>query len=178
MPGVLHIGVIVEVGLILSYNLVNCVAAELGFPAASVATPALTSTDTVPSVVGVISKSYTIPLPVKLPAVPFVTVISPTTKFVVDSPNVALTFIVPFVGSGSLEVRVTVGPAVSTVNEGTESRDEVFVAASVTVTVQLLYVPSVSVVKVIVFDPDVAEVVAELHDPAYDIVPASVEEKI
>lgn len=40
-----------------------------------------------------------------------------------------------------------------------------FVAASVTVIVQSEYVPSARVLKVMVFDPDEAEVVALLHDP-------------
>ncbi len=105
--------------------------------------------------------------PFKSSAVPPVAsaavIVAPAVKFVfVEFKVFAKTF-------PPVAVNVTamgaVGATVSTVNVGTESADEAFVAASVTVTVQLLYVPSVSVLKVTVFDPDVAEVVAELHDP-------------
>jgi hypothetical protein len=49
---------------------------------------------------------------------------------------------------------------------------------SVTVMVQLSYVPSTSALKVTVLLPDVAEVVLEEQEPPYVIVPASSDEKV
>ena len=47
--------VILTVGTVASYVRLSCAAAVLALPAASFATPAFTSTVTVPSTVGVIS---------------------------------------------------------------------------------------------------------------------------
>ena len=51
-------------------------------------------------------------------------------------------------------------------------------AASVTVMVQLEYVPALSVLKVIVFDQLVALVVELEHEPPYVILPASLVVKV
>lgn len=59
------------------------------------------------------------------------------------------------------------------VNEVTARVLEVLPAVSVTMIVQLEYVPTARAVSVIVFDPDEALVVTLLHDPPYEIVPAS-----
>ena len=48
----------------------------------------------------------------------------------------------------------------------------------VTVIVQLAYVPSLKVLKVMVLFPTIAEVVLEEHEPPYVIVPASIEENV
>ena len=59
------------------------------------------------------------------------------------------------------------------VNDVTESGFEALFAASVTVIVQSEYVPFARVLKVMVLSPTVASVVAEEHEPPYEIVPAS-----
>tara|TARA_E500000331_G_C16639560_1_gene447908 strand:+ start:33 stop:242 length:210 start_codon:yes stop_codon:yes gene_type:complete len=51
-------------------------------------------------------------------------------------------------------------------------------ALSVTLIVQSEYVASLSEDKVIVLLPEIAVVVLEEHDPPYEIVPASSDEKI
>ncbi len=48
----------------------------------------------------------------------------------------------------------------------------------VTVIVQLAYVPSLKVLKVMVLFPTIAEVVLEEHEPPYVIVPASIDENV
>ena len=55
--------------------------------------------------------------------------------------------------------------AVSTVNALTDSAVDAFPAASVTVTVQLLWAPSLSEENVTVLLPDDADVVTELQSP-------------
>ncbi len=65
------------------------------------------------------------------------------------------------------------GAVASTVNKVTESALDALPATSVTIIVQSEYVPSDNDVNVIVLDPNVAEVVPELHEPPYEIVPAS-----
>lgn len=62
--------------------------------------------------------------------------------------------------------RLSTGAVVSIVNEVTASTLLALVAASVTVIVQVEYVPSARVMKVIVFRPTVAEVVTLEHHPA------------
>ena len=52
--------------------------------------------------------------------------------------------------------------------------DEALLTLSVTVIVQLLYVPSASSLKVMVLLPRVALVVRDEHEPPYEMVPASV----
>ena len=64
------------------------------------------------------------------------------------------------------------------VNEGIFRTEEIFPATSVTVTVQLEYVPATRALNVIVLFPDVADVVAEEQLPPYVIVPASVVENV
>lgn len=70
-------------------------------------------------------------------------------------------------------VAVMTGAVVSMVNEVIVSGVEAFSAVSVTVIVQFVYVPSVRVARVMVLLPRVADVVALVHEPPYDIVPAS-----
>ena len=84
-------------------------AAVFALPYASVATPAATSTVTVPSAEGVTVAVYVVPLPAK-DAVPPETVISPTTKFVVLSEKVIVTAKVePVAGLDDVLVIATVG---------------------------------------------------------------------
>jgi hypothetical protein len=64
------------------------------------------------------------------------------------------------------------------VKEVTESRELVFEDTSVTVIVQLEYVPSERELKVIVLLPEDADVVVDVQEPPYEIVPASLEEKV
>ena len=68
----------------------TCVAAELLFPAASVATPAATSIVMVASEAGVIVAVYVVPLP-EIDTEPLLRVMSPATKLLTDSPNVIVT---------------------------------------------------------------------------------------
>ena len=63
-------------------------------------------------------------------------------------------------------------------NVGTFKTEEIFPAASVTVIVQLEYVPATSALNVTVLFPVVADVVADEHEPPYVMVPASVVEKV
>ena len=77
-----------NVGLETSYDQENWVAAELPLPAESVNLSAATSIVAAPSAVGVNVAVYVVPLPEKELNVPFDNVISPTTKFVVDSLDV------------------------------------------------------------------------------------------
>jgi chorismate mutase len=64
------------------------------------------------------------------------------------------------------------------VNDGIVRIEEIFPAASVTVTVQFEYVPATSALNVIELFPDVADVVTDEHEPPYEIVPASVVENV
>ena len=66
-----------------------------------------------------------------------------------------------------------VGEVRSIINWVTDSVLEALPAPSVTIMVTSLYVPSTSVLKVIVLFPSVAAVVVELALPLYVIVPAS-----
>ncbi len=68
---------------------------------------------------------------------------------------------------------VIVGGVVSMVKLGTESALEAFPTASVTVIVQFEYVPTESVLNVTVLVPELADVVADEHEPPYEIVPTS-----
>ena len=80
-----------------------------------------------------------------------------------------------------LEATVTesnTGVAKSMVKLERVSIEEIFPAVSVTLIVQLLYVPSASVLSVIVLFPLTAEVVVEAQLPPYVIVHASVELKV
>jgi chorismate mutase len=83
-----------------------------------------------------------------------------------------------FVGVGTGVTIASVGSVLSIVKDGTARMDEIFPAASVTFIVQFVYVPSTSVLKVIVLFPEVADVVAEEQEPPYVIVPASVVENV
>ena len=69
----------------LTYVQVNVDDTVLPFPPASVKALAATFTVTAPNVVGVNVAVYVVPEPANEDKVPFVTVISPTTKLVVDS---------------------------------------------------------------------------------------------
>ena len=68
---------------------------------------------------------------------------------------------------------VTIGAVVSIVKVLTDSGVDGLRAVSVTVIVQLLYVPSARVLKVMVLVPTVALVVLDVHEPPYEMVPAS-----
>lgn len=82
--------------------------------AASLAMLAATCTVTRPYAVGTISAVYVVPLPEKFVAVPFVTVISATTKPVTDSLKVMMTGIGELIVTlGSVVEIVTVGDTVS-----------------------------------------------------------------
>ena len=88
----------------------------LALPTASVATPAATSTVTVPSAEGVIVAVYVLPLP-DSDLVPPETVMSPTTKLVVVSEKVMVTSNVdPVAGLEELLVMATVGAVPSYVH--------------------------------------------------------------
>ena len=92
------------------------VAAVLELPTASVATPAATSTATVPSAEGVIVAVYVAPLPERLEEPP-PTVISEFTKLDVDSENVMVTAKVePVAGALCELVIATVGAVPSYVH--------------------------------------------------------------
>ena len=82
-------------------------------PYASVATPAATSTVTVPSALGVRVAVYVVPLPESVDVAPL-SVSSLLTKLDVDSLEVIVTTIVEVeAGSDALEVIATVGPVLS-----------------------------------------------------------------
>ena len=89
-----------------------------------------------------------------------------------------MTGVVLLVGVETGVTTASVGAVVSITKVGTFNTDEIFPAASVTVIVQLEYVPAVSALNVIVLLPLVADVVADEHEPPYVIVPASVEENV
>jgi hypothetical protein len=91
----------------------NCVAAVFALPYASDATPAPTSTVTVPSALGVSVAVYVVPLPESDDVAPL-RVRSPLAKLAVDSLNVIVTAMVELeAGFDALEVIVTVGPVPS-----------------------------------------------------------------
>jgi hypothetical protein len=91
----------------------NCVAAVFALPYASVATPAPTSTVTVPSALGVSVAVYVVPLPESDDVAPL-SVNSLLTKLDVDSEKVIVTAMVELeAGSDAVEVIVTVGPVLS-----------------------------------------------------------------
>ena len=89
-----------------------------------------------------------------------------------------MTGVVLLVGVETGVTIASVGATLSIVNDGTLTTEEIFPAASVTVIVQLEYVPAASAENVTVLFPDVADVVAEEQEPPYVIVPASVEENV
>ena len=82
------------------------------------------------------------------------------------------------VGVVTLVTSLNVGAVVSTVNEFNERVLLELLALSETVIVQLVYVPSDRVFKVIVLLSVVAEVVELLQLPPYAMVPTSFELKI
>ena len=108
---------IVTVGTVSSLVIVNWLAEALPFPAASLATPALTSMETSPSPAGVIVAEYVVPDPAKPEAAPFPTVISPTTKPVTLSEKVKVAGKAPDTGSAEVVEIVTVGTVSSLVIE-------------------------------------------------------------
>jgi len=115
----------------------TCVAAELLFPAASVATPAATSMVMVASEAGVIVAVYDVPLP-DMVAEPLLRVMSPATKLLTDSPKVMVTANVdPVAGLDPEYAIVADGPAVSTVKAVRVSAEAAFPAESVKVTVHV-----------------------------------------
>ena len=89
-----------------------------------------------------------------------------------------MTGVVLLVGVETGVTIASVGAVVSITNVGTLNAEEIFPAASVTVIVQLEYVPAINVLNVIVLLPLVADVVADEQEPPYVIVPASVEENV
>ena len=115
--------VIIIVGLVISYNTLNCVAAVFPLVAASCTTSAATSTVTLPSVVGVINAEYLLPPPLvdlaieiflKSDAVALPNVISLMSNPVTYSEKVNSAVNGAFVGSATELVIVTVGFTVST----------------------------------------------------------------
>jgi thioester reductase-like protein len=83
-----------------------------------------------------------------------------------------------FVGVGTAVTVARVGAVVSMTNVGTVNADEIFPAASVTVIVQVAYVPATNALNVTVLFPRIADVVVAEQAPPYVIVPASVEENV
>ena len=128
----------------------------LPFPAASFATSASISTLTVPPDVGVTVNVYVVPLPEKLEAVPFVTVIFPNTKLETDSLNVAVTENGALTGSEAAEVRATVGWVLSTVKVAVDSAEEI----PAELTTNILYDPSVAGARIEVAVPPAVVIVA------------------
>jgi hypothetical protein len=86
--------------------------------------------------------------------------------------------VVSLPGVGTGVTTASVGATVSMTNVGTFNTADVFPAVSVTVIVQLEYVPATSASNVTELFPDVADVVDAEHEPPYVIVPASVEENV
>jgi hypothetical protein len=70
-----------------------------------------------------------------------------------------------FVGVGTAVTVASVGAVTSITNVGIDKTEEIFPAASVTVTVQFEYVPAASALNVIVLFPDVAAVVVAEQAP-------------
>ncbi len=79
------------------------------------------------------------------------------------------------VGEGTAVTIVSDGAVVSIVKVLTDKFSLVLLSLSVTLIVQLSYVPSARVLKVIGLLLTLAEVVELLQPPAYDMVPASFE---
>ena len=79
------------------------------------------------------------------------------------------------VGEGTAVTCVSDGAVVSIVKVLTDKLSLVLLALSVTLIVQLSYVPSARVLKVIVLLLTLAEVSELLQPPEYDMVPASFE---
>ena len=86
--------------------------------------------------------------------------------------------VVSFVGVETGVTTASVGAVVSITKDGIFKTEEILPAASVTVIVQLEYVPATRAVNVIVLFPDVTDVVAEEQLPPYVIVPAFVDENV
>ena len=86
--------------------------------------------------------------------------------------------VVSLPGVGTGVTTASVGATVSITKVGTCKSAETFPAASVTVIVQLEYVPAINAFNVTVLFPDVADVVEAEQEPPYVIVPASVEENV
>ena len=144
-------------GAMLSYVILNCVAAVLLFDAVSWAALPAMSTVTVPCPVGVRSKVYVVPEPETVPAVPFPTTTSLESNPVTDSLKVAVIGIGEvFVGEVAVEVRVTVGATPSLATAATPSATS-FAAASTVVPAVAPYV-TVGVAEVPV-NPEVVRVI-------------------
>ena len=86
--------------------------------------------------------------------------------------------VVSWPGVGTGVTTASTGADVSIVKEGTCNTDETFPAASVTVIVQSVYVPSTSVLNVTLLLPVVADGTADEQEPPYVIDPASVDENV
>ena len=83
--------------------------------------------------------------------------------------------VVSWPGVGTGVTTASVGATVSMTNVGTFNTELVLPAASVTVIVQSVYVPSINALNVTVAFPKIADVAADAQEPPYVIVPASVE---
>ena len=83
--------------------------------------------------------------------------------------------VVSWPGVGTGVTTASVGTAVSMTNVGTFNTELVLPAASVTVIVQSVYVPSINALNATVIFPKIADVAADAQEPPYVIVPASVE---
>jgi hypothetical protein len=88
------------------------------------------------------------------------------------------TGVVLFDGVGTGVTTARTGADVSMVKDGIWRMEEMFPAASVTVIVQFVYVPSANEFSVTVLLPLVAEPVADEQEPPYVIEPASVDENV
>ena len=114
LVGLGAVDVIVTVGEAVSNVLLNCEAAVLLLPVASIALPAATFTVTVPCAVGVTFAVYVVPDPERPATVPLVTEMSPVTNPVTASLKVIVTGIGDeLVGFTVVEVMVTEGETVS-----------------------------------------------------------------
>ena len=160
--------VIVIVGAVESYVQLNCDAAVLLLPAASVNVAAPTSIEVAPSLVGVNVAEYTVELiTANLLNEPPITVMSLSTKFVVASLDVNVKAIDESLLASPSETDelaiVIVGDVVS-ITKSAMIIDAAFPEESVTVTVLPLYVPSPNALNVMVLLPTEAD--ADVENPS------------
>ena len=127
------LAVIVIVGLVPSYVQLNCVAAVLLFPYASVKTAAPTSMVVAPSAAGVKVAVYTVvDVSERLPNMPLVTVISSLTKLVVASLDVNVTInVLSLVVEPSLTALVSLVAVIVIVGLRASAPGELYVAPDI-----------------------------------------------
>ena len=141
------------------------------FPAASLALPAARSTVTDPFEVGVTVNVYVVPDPESADLAPLPTDTPASEKPVTGSENVAVTVNAAFVGFEELDVRATVGAAVSSVIVAVAVVDAL-PAASLYCT-QTVFVPSpAESVSEVVAEYEVVEVTA-VHEAAEQSLPSA-----